>query len=66
MMPEMDGLELARAIRSLRPEQPILFVTGFSRQAQLENETVLIKPFEANELVDLINLQLSPRQLYPR
>ena len=66
MMPEMDGLELARAIRSLRPEQPILFVTCFSRQAQLENETVLIKPFEANELVDLINLQLSPSQLSPR
>ena len=52
-MPGMNGFELARAARQERPDLPILFVTGFADMAQSEeseHETVLQKPFRAEEL----------------
>jgi PAS domain S-box-containing protein len=52
-MPGMNGFELARAARQGRPDLPILFVTGFADMARSEEgrrETVLQKPFRADEL----------------
>jgi signal transduction histidine kinase/CheY-like chemotaxis protein len=52
-MPGMNGFELARAARQERPDLPILFVTGFADMARAEDslhETVLQKPFRADEL----------------
>jgi CheY-like chemotaxis protein len=52
-MPGMNGFELARAARQERPDLPVLFVTGFADMARSEdsaNETVLQKPFRADEL----------------
>jgi CheY-like chemotaxis protein len=52
-MPGMSGFELARAVRQGRPDLPILFVTGFAdiaRSEESRHETVLQKPFRAEEL----------------
>jgi CheY-like chemotaxis protein len=52
-MPGMNGFELARAARQERPDLPVLFVTGFvdmPRSEESRHETVLQKPFRADEL----------------
>ena len=54
-MPGMNGAELARRLRSSRPDMPILFVTGYAESEQLERALgaevpVLRKPFTIAEL----------------
>ncbi len=56
----IDGVELARRIERLRPEVPILFITGFAACA-LESATEprdarrrLTKPFHLSEMVEHI------------
>jgi CheY-like chemotaxis protein len=54
-MPGMNGAQLAREARSLHPDLPILFVTGFAESDQLEGAlggdvAVLRKPFGVDEL----------------
>ncbi len=52
-MPGMSGVELARICKTLRPNLPVLFVTGYADLKALENidELFLIrKPFRAEEL----------------
>ena len=57
VMPEMDGIELARRAAELDPELKIMFITGFAAVAlNPENETpkdakVLSKPFHLRDLV---------------
>jgi DNA-binding NtrC family response regulator len=55
-MPGMRGTELARGVRELRPDLPILLVTGY-RSADLDSEAarsgvarILDKPVHRNEL----------------
>jgi two-component SAPR family response regulator len=53
-LPDLRGDELARRARQMRPEQPIVFVTGHSEVAGFEGapRTVLLKKpyaFEALE-----------------
>ncbi len=52
MAGSMDGISLARTIRSERPEQPIVLMTGYSERArQAATEfTVLSKPFRLEDL----------------
>jgi len=60
VMPEMDGIELARRAADLDPKLKIMFITGFAAVAlNPENETpkdakVLSKPFHLKELVDQV------------
>jgi CheY-like chemotaxis protein len=52
-MPGMNGAELAREIRTRRPDLPILFATGLAeaaRSAVGEDVPVLQKPFTPDEL----------------
>jgi CheY-like chemotaxis protein len=53
-MPEMSGGELAERARRLRPELPILFMTGFAEPEGLweanAHGVVLRKPFKAGDL----------------
>lgn len=57
VMPEMDGIELARRANALDPELKIMFITGFSAVAlNQENDTpkeakVLAKPVHLRHLV---------------
>jgi CheY-like chemotaxis protein len=55
-MPGMDGLELLRRVRELRPELPVLIVTAYAddgrrrRAAELGAAAFLAKPIDFTEL----------------
>ena len=53
-MPDMDGLALAAILRLIRPEMPILFMTGYTDRQLLEGEKVLYKPFNTVGLEEAI------------
>jgi len=57
VMPEMGGVELAVQIRSLRPNLPVLFVSGFCEKipASLKQCEALDKPFKFQELLKKID-----------
>ena len=53
-MPGMNGVELARKVRVLAPELPIVFASGYADVhtfgAELDKEVVLKKPFRVSEV----------------
>ena len=56
VMPEMDGIELARHCNTVSPATEVMFITGFSGVALRAGETmpsakVLSKPFHLKDLV---------------
>ncbi|WP_166039772.1 PAS domain-containing sensor histidine kinase [Sphingosinicella sp. YJ22] len=62
-MPGCNGAELARQVRDRRPEQRIIFVTGYAESGQIEaalgsDAPVLRKPFSMDELAAAIGDQL--------
>ncbi len=58
VMPQMDGIELARRASELDPELKIMFITGFAavtlnNASEAPNDArVLSKPFHLKDLVD--------------
>jgi len=56
VMPEMDGIELAVQVRSLRPNLPVLFVSGFCENipGSLQQWESVDKPFKPQELLKKI------------
>lgn len=51
MMPDIDGIELARRVRALRPDMPVLLVTGYMGiDDALTDLPRLAKPFGRSEL----------------
>jgi len=65
VMPEMDGIELARRAAELDPDMKIMFITGFAAVALNSDSTaprqakVLSKPFHLRELVAEVNKMLA-------
>src|SRR5258708_7450404 len=65
VMPEMDGIELARRASELDPDIKIMFITGFaavalnSDSAAPKNAKVLSKPVHLRELVNEVNKLLA-------
>jgi two-component system cell cycle sensor histidine kinase/response regulator CckA len=63
-MPGMNGDEMARRIRALRPDLKILFVTGFadtlfnSQPVLWEHQAFLDKPFTRQGLIEAVSLLL--------
>ena len=56
VMPEMDGIELARRATELDPDIKVMFITGFSAVSlkagqAMPNAKVLSKPFHLKDLV---------------
>ncbi len=52
-----NGLDLARLVRTERPDMPIILATGFSESAQAaadEGFTILRKPYEVGDLRDAL------------
>jgi CheY-like chemotaxis protein len=53
-MPGLSGAEVARQIRAKRPDQPILFVSGYSETDAVKRTApdapLLAKPFRADAL----------------
>jgi two-component system cell cycle response regulator CpdR len=68
VMPEMDGIELARR-SELDPDIKIMFITGFAAVAlnsdseAPKNAKVLSKPVHLRELVSEVNKMLPPERL---
>jgi FixJ family two-component response regulator len=64
-MPGMDGIELQRRIRLVRPELPVIFISAHNsaetRQKALDEGAVtfLYKPFNAADLVAAIQAALA-------
>jgi DNA-binding NtrC family response regulator len=50
VMPEMDGIALARAIRARKPDLPVLLITGYSPTATETEFAMLRKPVDLSEL----------------
>ena len=65
VMPEMDGIELARKASELDPDLKIMFITGFaavalnSDSAAPKNAKVLSKPVHLRELVNEVQKMLA-------
>ena len=56
VMPEMDGIELARRAGEIAPDMRVMFFTGFAAVTlkagrEMPNARVLSKPFHLRELV---------------
>ena len=57
VMPGMDGVELARRARQVRPDLRVMFITGFAAvvldrgRSPLPGASVLSKPFHLKDLV---------------
>jgi CheY-like chemotaxis protein len=67
-MPEMDGVELTRAAKHLRPDIDIIVITGYA-SIETAVETVKLgamayveKPFTEDELLDFLKTALFKRQ----
>jgi PAS domain S-box-containing protein len=64
IMPGLSGAEVARKIRAKRPDQPILFVSGYSETEAVKRTApdapLLAKPFRAEALHKAIRGALNP------
>jgi len=65
VMPEMDGIELARKASELDPDLKIMFITGFAAVAlnpdnnAPKDAKILSKPFHLRDLVDEVERMLA-------
>lgn len=65
VMPEMDGIELARRATELDPDLKVMFITGFAAVAlnadsnAPKDAKVLSKPFHLRDLVNEVNKMLA-------
>ena len=65
VMPEMDGIELARRASELDPDLKIMFITGFAAVAlnpdngAPKDAKILSKPFHLRDLVDEVERLLA-------
>ena len=59
-MPKYSGIDLARLMLEIRPEQPIILITGYSelvsdeKAAELGVRAVLRKPYRIPEFTETI------------
>jgi CheY-like chemotaxis protein len=64
IMPEMDGLELARCFIAERPGTPVLYMSGYMEgvagSGGFDPDDVLDKPFTPTELVRRIEGRMTP------
>jgi two-component system cell cycle sensor histidine kinase/response regulator CckA len=64
VMPSMDGPAMAREIRKLAPDLPVLFMSGYAeeqlrRQIDIENVHFIPKPFSVQQISDKVAAVLS-------
>ncbi len=62
-MPGLDGARVAEAAKSLHPDLPVIFLTGWGEQVQPHEarhcDVILSKPVALNELTDVVNRVLA-------
>lgn len=66
VMPSMDGPAMAREIRNLRPELPVLFMSGYAeeqlrREIDIPNMFFLAKPFSVAQICTAVEDVLKAR-----
>lgn len=67
LMPQITGLDLAREVRAIRPELPVLLISGYHQDedSRLANDlgicAILSKPLSARELSRAITRLCAPR-----
>ena len=65
-MPDMDGITLAREIRKMRPDMPVIFLTAFSEHAldafAVHATGYLLKPVNREKLAAEVAYALSGKQ----
>lgn len=65
MMPIMNGVELSREVKALRPGLPVLFATGYADieefGAELDGSSLVRKPFRMAELASRITDAMAAR-----
>ena len=65
IMPEMSGADVARKIRAKHPDQPILFVSGYSETEAVKRTApdapLLAKPFRADALAKAVRSAIAPQ-----
>lgn len=65
MLPDRSGIGLLEALRQLRPDRPVVVITGYATSESLARAleagaaSVLAKPFDAAELLDAVRRALS-------
>lgn len=68
VMPGESGIELRRTIAKLRPELPVILISGYSTDGPAEfasrtpNTLFVQKPFAADQLLSLVEETLAARQ----
>ena len=65
-MPKLTGMDLADAVRRLRPQMPIILCTGFSekvtgREIEIRALELLMKPFNIKQLAGLVRKVLDSK-----
>ncbi len=64
MLPDINGIELAKSLKTIKPEMPFLFLTAKNRKDDIISglkvgaDDYITKPFEPEELVLRINVAL--------
>jgi two-component system C4-dicarboxylate transport response regulator DctD len=72
MLPDGDGIEVIRALHAIRPDLPVVAITGYAtldnaRRAMDEGATdFLPKPFEEPELLEVVRRALSHGAAVPQ
>ncbi len=67
VMPNIGGVELATRLRALKPQLPVLFMSGFADyepddgDLPMQDERFLAKPFEPNELLEALATLQGPQ-----
>ncbi len=65
MLPDRSGIGLLEALRELRPDRPVVVITGYATSESLARAleagaaSVLAKPFDAAELLDAVRTALA-------
>lgn len=63
-MPEYSGIDLARLMLEIKPDPPIILITGYSelvskeKAADLGVRAVLLKPYRIPELIEEVRKAL--------
>jgi DNA-binding response OmpR family regulator len=61
-LPDMNDVELAHAVRALRPSFPVVFFTGGDVERIAGQRWVLMKPFIMRTLIDTLHAALGQTQ----
>jgi len=71
VMPGLSGLDVAAEIERHQPGMKILYISGYASSVAMESisrrspDRVLIKPFDAGQLIERVALLLKPEQPEP-